>query len=412
MTAVDRLRTEIKLISPEYQEFIAQWAGSSRKRDKKTGIFEYPKFDGSIVQDLDFNSARYPMTIYFDGADHDTDARRFWDALAERGKWEVTHPVHGVLYLQPLSVEEVDDPIESGNVTAFTLDWIEPASDSAVMSKGEEKASLLARVKSTLQKAQSTFQRVRCATFNAISTIISTVQFIGNLTDYILGPFISFYADLKTGFDQIGRAIDRLTSDDALDATGPMNSMILAPSRSGGDYTQAMDAYGRLTDEVIALSPEGTSDADFNRAMVIESALVAILASACQIAVTSTYTSRSQVVAAMDNLGALYARVLAALDSIMTQFAAEPLDKQYFSALEIYPDISEMVSSALRYLLAYSFDLKIEKRITLDRPRSPVEITLTEYGSMDYYDQFIATNKLKNNDILIIPAGREVVVYV
>jgi hypothetical protein len=74
------------------------------------------------------------------------------------------------------------------------------------------------------------------------------------------------------------------------------------------------------------------------------------------------------------------------------------------------------MSQALKLLTLTSFDLKTEKRFTLEKERSPVEITITEYGEFGENDEnlelFINSNNLKADEIYLLPAGKEIVVYV
>ena len=59
-------------------------------------------------------------------------------------------------------------------------------------------------------------------------------------------------------------------------------------------------------------------------------------------------------------------------------------------------------------ILRRSFDLAAVRYITLQSNRVPLEIALTE--GMDL-DLFISANQLKGDDILLLPAGRRVAVY-
>jgi hypothetical protein len=67
-------------------------------------------------------------------------------------------------------------------------------------------------------------------------------------------------------------------------------------------------------------------------------------------------------------------------------------------------------------LLSVLFDLEIERIIVLDRPRSPLEVCITELsanaGNIDaLYPAFLKQNNLHGNDILLLEAGREVKIY-
>jgi hypothetical protein len=88
---------------------------------------------------------------------------------------------------------------------------------------------------------------------------------------------------------------------------------------------------------------------------------------------------------------------------------------QYFGARETEDALADLSAEVAQYLLSIIFDLKIERRFILDRDRSPLEIAITEYGKGgwddEYFELFIRSNNLSGVDILILPAGREVVVY-
>ena len=62
------------------------------------------------------------------------------------------------------------------------------------------------------------------------------------------------------------------------------------------------------------------------------------------------------------------------------------------------------------------YNLKAEKRFTLKKARSPLEIAVTEYGELGendfYYNLFLDSNELTGHEIRLLPAGKEVVVYV
>lgn len=92
------------------------------------------------------------------------------------------------------------------------------------------------------------------------------------------------------------------------------------------------------------------------------------------------------------------------------------LDGQYFAQSNNYTRLQNTFALTMRYLLTQFFNLKTEKRFILKTARSPIEITITEYGSMGEndanYDLFIKSNNLCGNEVLLLPAGFECVVYV
>jgi prophage DNA circulation protein len=127
-----RLRPKITFTSPSGQVFIGRWCGDQREIEKMIGEHSFPGRDGSIVQDLGSRAARYPLTIYFDGPNHDLIAWGFFEAMKERGPWLVVHPVYGYLVLQPTKATEVANPVESANVTEVQTEWLEPLNEETL----------------------------------------------------------------------------------------------------------------------------------------------------------------------------------------------------------------------------------------------------------------------------------------
>jgi prophage DNA circulation protein len=113
-------------------EFTPLWRGNEISNKKRLGRYAYPNLDKEVVQDLGMNSRDIPLTVYFDGPDNDIEARNFETALYEPETWQVTHPVYGLLKLQLVSYKFAVEPVDSGNVTVFETEWIEPAGDEEI----------------------------------------------------------------------------------------------------------------------------------------------------------------------------------------------------------------------------------------------------------------------------------------
>lgn len=92
------------------------------------------------------------------------------------------------------------------------------------------------------------------------------------------------------------------------------------------------------------------------------------------------------------------------------------IDKQFHSQIGTYTQVENAFGLTMQYLISQFFNLKTEKRITLKKQRSPLEITVTEYGSLgdneENYQLFLDSNQLSCDEILLLPRGKEVVIYV
>lgn len=143
----------------------------------------------------------------------------------------------------------------------------------------------------------------------------------------------------------------------------------------------------------------------------------AVTGAALTVANTTAKTQDQSVQSIKDTL-ALFTAVTTGLDAVQTASAGNIAASQYFSNSGAFADLAQLIALTAAYLLRTLFDLKIAKRFTLAVPRACIEIVIAEYGAeiaadgTDNYALFIASNKLIGRDIVILPAGREVVVYV
>jgi hypothetical protein len=421
MSYRDRLRPNITLTSPDGNVFEALWRGSDRAQEKKLGIFNFPKVDGSIVQDLGVSSATYPMTIIFEGSDNDLESDRFFESLKESGVWQVVHPVHGLKMLQPLSFTPADQPVTSGNVTEIDTEWIEPIQLDAAPSAPELQAATAAQIKevnsvSSDQFDQSTFTDTAAengASKSAIESIVASVEsHLEVLSDQS--------ATIRAEMEAIKRDINEVLAViplDAISLAGQIQELIQLPARAVEDVQARLDAYEAFADEIsLSLTPEASRTEDYNTVAAQELALTAVFGAVADISTTGDLISRPQAVQAIGANLELFSDATDTLDTTQEAFEDEFIDVQYFSQSQSYPDSSKLIALTVAYLLRSSFDLKAEKRFVLTRARNFVIVAIEEYGELgeddSNLDLFIDSNRLEGDEYMIISKGRELVVYV
>jgi hypothetical protein len=438
----DRLEKEIVLTSPEGTEFRAMWRGSPRSMAKKIGVLKHPKIKGDIVQDMEVSSSMYPITFYFAGDNNDKTAAAFFYCCKERGQWEVIHPVHGLLGLQLISVEEVDDPVESGNITELKTEWIEPIDPTTLKTTREMRGIIDAQVAALNVSAAQQFANNLLDTSNSLrGAIQETTKSITRVTDLILRPLFTTVDALDVAENAIQNGITDTYNATILQAemlAGQVQELIQLPLASNNSLESRLGLYDSLIDAFVVLLPGSTSqtvrstatdDEKKNAISVIEMGLMANVAAMGGVISTTAMTpdglgpddvgalaTRAQAVKAASDLAAFWNAIVLALETAQEAFATKPIDKQFYSALTTYNEASLLIYLAIEYLLNTALQLSIERRFTLDRPRAPIEVTITEYGKLgdndEYLDLFIRSNDLHGKDIALLPRGKEVVVYV
>ena len=440
MSYQDRLQEFVRLWSPSGQGFFPKWRGDKITGTKKVAEFNFPNVDGTVVQDLGLTGFRWPMTLYFDddadafNTENDTESWKFLQALAEKGAdgraiWDVQHPVYGTHKLQPISFELDANPTESGGLTVVTTQWIEPIAAAATMSTGvsgnasatismdqlsnvADAAGAAANASASAQVLANTdlslADRVAAARASwakgvaAIQGIINTADagvaaIQTTIQSYLVQPFLDV-ANLAFQFQFLMAAPGLLLTADINATTAAFGLMMSAILPAGASATPA--------------TPSGKNQIAAQEAMSL-----AVLYGIEQAITNGTLTTRAQAVQAIQDLTTWSAYARNYLDAAQAAFQGTRLDLQYFSQSKGYADAMQMVAYLQRYLQSVLFDLAATKTYTLQTGRATLEIAMSEYGvpgqTWDdyYYDLFIASNYLHGNDIIWLPAGRKVTVY-
>lgn len=411
-----RVKSEIKFTAPDGQTFSALWIGNERSQSKKIGTFDIPNFDGVIIQDLGVGGVSYPLTVYFEGLNHDKTAESFSKAFASnRDRWTVNHPTKGKKLLQPISWSENISPVENGNYTIFETEWLEPADEKVL----ESEPNLFQRVAgkiNAIQAAAAQLQQARSDLYAGVQSAINTYNRVAGLSDTILGELAQTNAILQDAYQSARAAftgaVENVDPSDP-DFT-PINEatydLISAPADLP-DASQTLTTYNRMVTDTVLLTDD-TIDA----AATKEFALITTFLAIAESTLAAEFDTRSGITAALDRITALYEEILIELDRMQTLYSTGRIDEQYFPQTENYQDVYNLYADVLRYLLSQFFSLNIERRFIIETPRSPLEVTVTEYGGLgdndENYELFIRSNNLSGNEILLLPAGKEVVVYV
>lgn len=419
MSWKDRLRQTIELTSPEGNEFSALWQNNPRTIEKKLGVFQFPKVKGAVIQDLDVGAIAYPLTIFFEGPDNDIESERFFQACNETGTWIIVHPVKGQKVLQLISTIENISPISSGNVTSFDLAFIEPSDETTEISVSFLRSSALSQVDDL--NSISLEQTGNVSDLNdslSASKFESTVNNVVSAVESSLKPIYEQNNKINAQILSIKRGIDAsfTIALDVLSIAGQVQELIQLPSLIITDINSKLNAYQNFADAIFNLSPEESSISDLNIVSVQELALMSYLSAVSYAISTGILSDRSQTIEIINSISDTFNDIINNLDASQEVYKNNSINTQYFSQSESFNTSALLMSTISAYLIKNIFDLAIEKRFKIDKPRTPLDITISEYGTLGINDinlqLFIDSNKLKSNDILILPAGREVVVYV
>jgi hypothetical protein len=419
----ERLEADLVLKSPKGTEFRPRYRGDdSFKFEKRLGIYEMPLVKGAIIQDMDAGPMRIPLDLWFDGRNNDVDARAFFAACKERGKWEMTHPVHGFYGLQLVSVEMVNS---NDGITRVSTDWIEYIDPKELKTARELAGIVDEKMGAVSLGALSEFVAELNAATGALKHVIKTTsQGIENVVDWALYPLFGTVNAVDDAMSAVHVGITDSLNAVAIplaELGGQLQALVEYPALATRDRKKRLDGYGELAIGLFALMPGGattplkrTSNAatQRNNLLVLDLALSSCINALARIATTSDYKTREEALDTASEISALFNDIIARLEEQQAAYNGNFVDAQFFAQKQTYTDLALLMSATIQYILQVSFDLKIKQVITLQRPTLPVMLAAEYYDDFEKVDFLIDTNELKGADIILLPAGREVAIYV
>lgn len=451
MTWKQRIRGEITMVSPDSFEFTPKWISNPRSKAKKLGVFDYAKVKGTIVQDLGITSGTYPLTLYFDGQDNDKDAEKFWGACDQDGIWEITHPTKGFLGLQLVKVSESVNPTSEGNYTVFDTEWIEPI-DPVTLKTAAQLAAEAGRALNEFNSvaADQFVGKIKTDTFGERFAVTNTAKKITDKMGEILGPIASTVDAINSNFNEALTSVQEIleaTILDPLALAASIQNLSQLPMLAVRDVKSRLNSYGELFREIFGIEPERADTSGANVASVKELSYSAIIGGMSIIATTGisnqeqaktkgqtntgvvldvvtqipvttdsgAIQTQLQAIEAIEAIGDLNTDIINDLDTSQELFQGSDIDIQYFSQTESFASAMNLTALGQAFLLFNFFNLKLEKTFVLKEHKTPIQVTIEEYGGMGENDSnldlFIYSNGLKGNEVILMPSGKEVVIY-
>lgn len=408
MTWIDRLR-EAAYTSPSGERFLLQYENVSRSFAKKTTGFEFPDADGTYVQDFGRSGRRYPLRLFFWGADHDLEADAFETALTEIGLGRLEHPRYGNVDVVPFGdITQRDDLKTAANQTVIEVTFWDTIGLAYPTAQADPASEVLTAV--------DEYNTVAAEEFNDTISLDSTVEQV-TFKNQVLGLVDSVKAGLQAVADvqkavqdefnaindSINAGIDLLVGQ-PLALAFQVTQMIQAPARALASIQARLQAYRDLATALI--SGDGADVSNVNELRTNDLNVSGYVTGSVISVINNQFVTKTEAITAAEE-------VLSQLDDVVAWRDAQ------FEALEeidngaTYQKLQEAVALTVGFLVEISFTLKTERRLILDRARTPIDLVAELYGTVDSeLDFFITSNDLSGSEILEIPKGREIVYYV
>ena len=420
MSAENRLLPDVTCYSPEGNAHIGKFISSNDPQGKTLAQLKTVGGNFGRVQDLGTNLRTMNFIIYFDGSDHDLLSEAFIKSLKEKGPWSIDHPVRGRLTDQyPALFDPTIDPVGSGNITAVATAWVKDYPEDEQISQIQRASDIQAAVKDVNTAASKGFiDSIQSDLFNLKDKIQDGTDNMQKAIDDSLGSLIDTVEganDIMTTLGNgINQTLDAVTFG-AAELAAQCQYFCQLPASLLNNTSGRIDAFKNAISDIIEDVLNGTPDEKKNQAVTTQlTALSTFAGLTLSVISNNDIQTRIQAIEAAETLRTSFEDLTNALDGYGAEFDALLYHERYFSQTDTFSLLSDLTAKAQAYLLSLIVSLKKEKTVVLDKPLPAVFVALDYYNddSDETLNFLIETNKLTLDEIMVIPAGRELLIYV
>lgn len=417
----DRLR-EAAYTSPGGTRITFEYEDVQRVNKKRGTVFEFPGINDVYVQQKGFSGRQYPLRCFFSGANHDRVATAFELAVLEPGIGKLEHPLYGTIpNVVPFGqIGRRDDLRTQANQTVVeltfwtTLRQIYPSGSKN--PENEISAALgLFDVEAAQEFAANMDLSDTIKKANATATIQGFLRSVSAALTSVADATASVRRDFDNQFRLINFGIDVLIGQPLLLAQ-QISNLIRTPARALAGIQSRLDGYLNLAESIFGSEAGRPQDKPFtvsvseltkraNDARIADLFAMNSPAGSVLSTVLNEFATKPDAIGAAAEVTDQFDAVVAWRDDLFAEIGAVDTGASYQA-------LQEAVALTAGFLVEVSFSLVAERQITLDRPRTIVDLAAQLYGSVDpRLDLLISSNNLTGSEILEVPRGRLIRYY-
>ena len=400
----DRLR-EFKYQAPSGKTYILQFDSLSRTGGKKAPVSEFPGQNQGAVQDLGNTTPTFPVECYITGNDYDTIADSFWEALHETGPGKLFHPRWGNINVLPIPGSQSEDYVNGAGRAVFSITFIRtnetqfvyPKSSidfaSKVSADVNDAASSITEGVPTEITDVATQAGTKASMLDTLNKVKDGMDTITDLTDDVRAEINQTIADITNQIDEFVQA--------PADLMEAMLKLYRLPGTVDINVESKVDGYSVIYDNLITGYQDTTTKYGQDFGLIAVANINSIAIAAAESSTAGDIPTRDSAGDIIDGLNNLYDNIK---DSIQDLEDAGDFATGYnmLQAVEV------ALSASITGLIDQALNLPAERKQILDREVDPITFYYELFGNIDGLDSWMEYNKFTDNEIMLIPRGREV----
>ena len=403
MPDINNIR-ELKYTSPSGKEFNLLYEETTRTGGKKLSIHDLPQQDIAIVQELGNSPKEINIDCYLVGPGSDKIGDDFYNSLDETGPGILQHPRWGDIKVIPVAKTQTENMTAQINRVNFSLQFFPYFEKKPLSIINSASDNIKSNIVTIAINAISDFaNNIYTTSSNILKSFRDSCN---NTCDYFVGyirPIIALDPELsqefETAYSEFKNGIDLIYSDPQSFMENYQEIFMIPYEAPGKLYDKLVIYYNTA---VYAVEEFGESFNDFIGSILT---LVGISSGASESVTVSEPENRPEAISidsVIENIN----------DIFSNQITDASNNVGYVLSFEISDLINNNFTYARKIITDSLFSLKTEKKVIIDAPESPFILVWKYYNDISMIEKFIQDNNLTGNELILVPAGKEVVFYV
>ena len=381
-------------------KFQPEWMNATKSIEYNVKEFNFPNVSGTLVDRREPKGAKYSLELFFQGEDHLDTRTAFEVSAADKRFWTITHPLYGLIDVQPVSL--VFDNTKH-NVTKITAEVIETITDT------NPKAVIIPedKIEEDNEFANEAAAESFAANVTPSPTDIATAKQDNNVAYARTSPDIENDIDGQEYFNAFNEANAAMTNaaSDAGGAIRKTQSFIEAPARFQQSVKSRLSMLGDNF-QSLRKNIQGTattvpkSTKQFYE--VQAGATIGAMALASSIIFDDDdYKNRPQVVEVVEILLRAFSQYLGDLDSMQLGTGGNPND--YIPTAQSIIDTNDLLNYTMGNLFQIGLTARQERFYTTTDETDLISLAHQLYGLSngdESINELIRNNGLGLNHIL------------
>jgi hypothetical protein len=408
MSWIEKIQQQLSITCGDGKTFSPLYVFTNKSVEYNISEFEFVDIEGALVKRRKAKARRFELEIVFQGENNLENADDFENSAKDPRPWVISHPLHGDLTVQPVSLGFDYRNINVTRITGTVIETLVESTPRGTVDPIDTITESNEKVTASIATSYSENVTPTATDVNDLTNSNSTVYNEGK----VLAKEGEESDNYFNAFSNANAAILDATSE-PLAAMNKLQAVINAPALFQETIVARFNQFKNQIDKFRAqLSGITTKNQKYLYQSNVGGVLNA-MAYACANPIAKDFAKKQGVFDTIDVLLNSYNQYITDLDSLQSLNGGSP--GSFIPTFETMNDLTNLINFTLSNLFNIALGAKQERFVFLETDSNVILLAHRFYGLVpddSTIDELIEQNEIGLTEILNIKAGRKIIYFI